>query len=234
MNPFLTALSFLTIIKIDPKTYDIKNSPYFFPAVGFIIGIPLFFILKSDIYLKELLSIAYLVVITGALHLDGLSDTCDGIFSHKDRLQKLEIMKDSRIGVMGCVCIVLIILIKYELFKITAPSFVPVALFFGRFTGITFMASLPYARVNGTAKSFEAFNILSKNRNIIYLIASFLLILLVLNFITFLAIFILSIFISYFFSKLFFKILGGYTGDTVGAVIEVSEVLILYILICIY
>lgn len=233
MKPFLTALTFLTVIKINLKDYDLENAPFFFPLIGFLIGVPAYLFLQSDIYLKEVLTLLYLIIITGALHLDGLSDTCDGIFSHRDRSKKLEIMKDSRIGAVGSISLILIILTKYELLKTVLPSFIPISLFFGRFVGILFISSLPYARADGTGKPFENFNILSKNQFLFYLIASFLPILFILKFSTFLIVTTCAILLSYFFSKCFLKLLGGYTGDTVGAVIEVSEVSILYLMVVI-
>lgn len=56
--------------------------------------------------------VLFLAVISGALHLDGLADAADGFFSHRPREQILEIMKDSRIGVMGVLALVFCILLK--------------------------------------------------------------------------------------------------------------------------
>ena len=54
----------------------------------------------------------FLAIITGALHLDGLADSADGLFSHRSREQILEIMKDSRIGVMGVLALIFCLLFK--------------------------------------------------------------------------------------------------------------------------
>ena len=54
-----------------------------------------------------------MIIVTGGLHLDGLSDTADGFYSYRDKEKILEIMKDSRIGAFGVISIVLDILLKY-------------------------------------------------------------------------------------------------------------------------
>ena len=54
-----------------------------------------------------------LAILTGAFHLDGLGDTADGLFSHRPRERILEIMKDSRIGVMGVVAVVSVLAVKW-------------------------------------------------------------------------------------------------------------------------
>ncbi|MBU2430984.1 MAG: adenosylcobinamide-GDP ribazoletransferase, partial [Proteobacteria bacterium] len=58
------------------------------------------------------LDVVFLVVITGAFHLDGLGDAADGLFSHRSKEQALEIMKDSRTGMMGLVAVFCILAIK--------------------------------------------------------------------------------------------------------------------------
>jgi adenosylcobinamide-GDP ribazoletransferase len=59
------------------------------------------------------LEVILLVVMTGALHIDGLGDTADGLFSHRSRDKILEIMKDSRIGAMGVVAVSSIMAVKW-------------------------------------------------------------------------------------------------------------------------
>ncbi|MBU5443859.1 adenosylcobinamide-GDP ribazoletransferase [Paenibacillus sp. MSJ-34] len=62
--------------------------------------------------LAAALSLAFAVMLTGALHLDGLMDTADGLLSHRPREQMLDIMKDSRVGAMGVIVCVLTLMIK--------------------------------------------------------------------------------------------------------------------------
>lgn len=106
-------LAFITILPAG------KNPPYspvgmvrFFPVVGIIIGLQLALVdaVASNLWappVAALIDLVFLVGVTGAFHLDGLGDAADGMFSHRGRERALEIMKDSRTGMMGLVAVVL-------------------------------------------------------------------------------------------------------------------------------
>ena len=107
-----SAILFITIL---PAGKNVAYSPMgmirFFPVVGLIIGalLVLFDFGVSQLWappVAALLDLLFLVAVTGAFHLDGLGDTADGIFSHRSRERALEIMKDSRTGMMGLVAVV--------------------------------------------------------------------------------------------------------------------------------
>ncbi len=107
-----SAILFITIL---PAGKNVAYSPMgmirFFPVVGLIIGalLVLFDLVVSQFWaspVAALLDLLFLVAVTGAFHLDGLGDTADGIFSHRSRERALEIMKDSRTGMMGLVAVV--------------------------------------------------------------------------------------------------------------------------------
>lgn len=106
-----SAIMFITII---PAGGDVAFSPVgmirFFPVVGLILGalLVLFDTLTSFFWpapVVALLDVLLLVALTGAFHLDGLGDAADGLFSHRSKERALEIMKDSRTGMMGLVAI---------------------------------------------------------------------------------------------------------------------------------
>ncbi len=107
-----SAILFITIL---PAGKNVAYSPMgmirFFPVVGLIIGalLVMFDLAVSQFWappVAALLDLLFLVAVTGAFHLDGLGDTADGIFSHRSRERALEIMKDSRTGMMGLVAVV--------------------------------------------------------------------------------------------------------------------------------
>jgi len=228
MKAFFTALTFLTIFKIEFKEYDTKNAVFFFPIIGLLIATPVYFILKNNLHFKELLAIIYLIFITGGLHLDGLADTADAFFSHRDREKKLEIMKDSRIGAMGAIVLFLVILIKYELLKMIKPSLVFFPFAYSRLGSVFLMNFLPYAREKGTGAFFSKFTLKSIYLPLLFspIFLAFLFgypILFLMN----LSLLILLII----FSHLYKKVIGGWTGDMVGAFIEISETTFMYILI---
>ena len=119
MNHLRAAISFLTILPVGKLTVFKPDAMIpLFPVVGLIIGelLSLFDVLVTRIWpgpTAAVLDVIFLVVITGAFHLDGLGDTADGIFSHRSRERALEIMKDSRLGTMGLVAIVCALAAKW-------------------------------------------------------------------------------------------------------------------------
>ena len=123
MRLFLIAFQFLTIIPL-PITLrcekgDLGRSTGWFPLVGLTIGA-----LLAGTYglivpwltppLSAALIITEVTLITGALHLDGLADVCDGLAARGSRERFLEIMKDSHVGAVGGVGLVLGLLLKWQ------------------------------------------------------------------------------------------------------------------------
>lgn len=114
------AIRFITILPAGPSdAYHPRAMIAFFPAAGLILGLILavvdsFCALVFSPPVTGAVCVIVLACLTGALHLDGLADTADGFFSHKDRETTLSIMKDSRIGVMGAVALVCVLLAKYS------------------------------------------------------------------------------------------------------------------------
>lgn len=112
MRGFLQAISFLTILPVAKGS--IKPGPStlcWLPPVGGLIGLvwACFDLLAGSILpqgLRAALDVLFLILITGGLHLDGLADAADGLFSHRGREEALRIMRDSRIGTWGVVALV--------------------------------------------------------------------------------------------------------------------------------
>lgn len=219
MKGFLTALTFLTILKFEVKDSKPEEAGDWFPVVGVLLGLPLILLTKIP-HIGALVSLVYLIVITGGLHIDGLSDTADGLFSHRSRERKLEIMKDSHIGVMGMITVLMVILSKNESLKLITATTIFLIPSYGRLMALLIMKKLPYARGEGTGGYFK------EQKKSIYS-----------NFIIFLPIFLsifsgfynfilinLVFFILYIFILEFYKkIIGGWTGDMLGASIEITE-----------
>jgi adenosylcobinamide-GDP ribazoletransferase len=119
MKNFFSALTFLTIIP-GPKedAWSGQGMIAFFPVVGLFIGGGLFAVhylggLIFSVNLQCLFDVLYLAVITGGLHLDGLADTADGVFSHRGKERALEIMRDPSVGVMGVLALVFVLAFKF-------------------------------------------------------------------------------------------------------------------------
>lgn len=270
MKGFLLLLSFMTRIPMPKIDYDeekLGKSMKLFPLVGVVIGfILLFFSILFSYVLKNLsfsafLPIIILVVIltdlisTGALHLDGLADTFDGIFSYRSKHKMLEIMKDSRLGSNGALALILYFLIKFVLLysllienqggTIFAILTYPVV---ARLCSVISCASAPYARGSGMGKTFvdntktkeviiaTLITAVYSSAMLFYMIDSKLSLVLHLDFVmksfavNLFIIAILGLF-AYAFSKLIERKIGGITGDTLGALLEISSLVYLFLVI---
>jgi len=238
MKPLLLALSFLTIIPSwgnkRATEEEMTASLYFFPAVGLLIGACLVGIAYwVDILGLNLAGDALIIVagivLTGGFHWDGLMDTADGIFSGRSRERKLEIMKDSRIGAMGVLSLVTVILVKLAFLNHLSLSVKLWLLFLmpavGRTLILLAISFFPYARNTpglgtvfgprpGKTPFWFALLVLMA---ISYYFGNWwgLCYLLV----TVLAAAIFCVWVS--------NILNGQTGDTYGAVCEITETLYL-------
>lgn len=126
------ALSFLTRFPVgrltsDDYLRDLGRSAGLFPVVGLLVGlVSLGAYLPGRLLFGPAAAAAFATAaglwITGALHLDGLMDTADGVLSARSRERMLEIMKDSRVGVMGVAAGALALLMRFALLLDMAPG----------------------------------------------------------------------------------------------------------------
>ncbi len=157
MKSLRDALSFLTIIRFYSPDFDAVKALGSFAYVGVLIGgvLATINILLHGNFVEPVLILICWVTLTGALHMDGLMDTADALFSHRDRERKLEIMKDSRSGAMAVVVAILFILAKYTAIKeISNPLVYIVVPAYARFGLVWSMKTMPYVRSEGTGKMF--------------------------------------------------------------------------------
>jgi adenosylcobinamide-GDP ribazoletransferase len=158
MKRLIAAIQFLTIIPMGkPAIYDPKGMIPFFPIVGLIIGtlVSIFDHMVLKLWpepVVSVLDVIFLVIITAGLHLDGLGDTADGLLGHHAREKALNIMKDSRIGVMGLLAILCGLAVKWggilnlEANRALLIALIPAYARSGMVFGIRF---LPYGRPDG-------------------------------------------------------------------------------------
>jgi len=238
---FWAALQFLTIFptplghKADASMSG-QSLPYF-PLVGLILGAILLglyyglsLILPSAVVTALL--IISLVILTGAHHVDGFIDTCDGVFAGKSKKERLAIMSDTRVGAFGIVGVVLLLLLKYgSLFSVSIM--LPALLLMptlSRWTMVSMIFTFPYARRSGMGLPFKLGATWQRLAiaTAIALVAAVVLLKwwgLVLMAVLWLIAFGIA---AYFRSRL-----GGLTGDNYGAINEISEVLVLLLIILI-
>ena len=164
MNALIACLQFITAVPLGkPRPFDPKGIVSCFPLAGLVIGfaLALFDLAATALWpplVAAALDAALLAAVTGALHLDGLADTADGLYGGREHAKALAIMKDSRVGAMGLVAVCLALLIKTAaighidhdrfLALMIVPAYARSAMMFG-------MRFLPYARgKEGTGSAF--------------------------------------------------------------------------------
>ena len=165
--PFL-ALQFLTIlpplVRRAPRPDDLGRSEAFFPLVGLLLGACL---AATDQALTTIVSplvrdvalVALLAIMTGALHLDGVIDTFDGLFAATTPARRLEIMRDPRAGSYGVVAVVLLLALKIAALGSLPPSLRAPALIMapglGRWGIVLVTSTFAYARPEGMGRDFK-------------------------------------------------------------------------------
>lgn len=242
MKHLKLAIQFLTIIPVKIKgeisNQDLGKTLVFFPLVGLLIGWILccglvwFSFLPPLIHAAVLLAIS--VVITGALHLDGFADSCDGLYGMWNKEKALEIMKDSNIGAMGVVGLIVVLILKFSLFfQITKGFLWQPLLCMGavsRWAQIFSFLNTKYPRKEGKAK------ILIEQANIKNVMISgigvFLLCVVLLGILKALIVFGITSSVVFVFKKFVEKKISGMTGDTIGTVNEIAEITVLLISVC--
>jgi adenosylcobinamide-GDP ribazoletransferase len=121
VNSFFAALQFLTLFpwpqRVERCADEIGRSAIFFPVVGFLLGAILVlvnFLLKpfASAVLVSMVLVTLMALLTRGLHLDGLADTFDGLGAGGDRERMLRIMDDSHTGAFGLIAIVLVLFFK--------------------------------------------------------------------------------------------------------------------------
>ena len=240
VKKFLAALQFLTIIPIPRgiriEKQDSAGSLIFFPLVGLFMGGALLLMeislnkFVSPLILNLLLLLVW-VGITGALHLDGLADTVDGFSGGRNKEEILKIMTDSCIGAKGAAALILFLGAKF-LFLCQLPfTFRNYALLFtpalGRWAMVLAMTFSSYAKKEGLGRIFVEGN--DKKEA---LITSLLMILL--GLLLFKSFFIYLLFgillITFLLLTIFKRRIRGITGDNLGAINEIIEVVTLLII----
>ncbi len=253
---FLVALRFLTTIpvpwvkEITPKSRGASLA--FFPLIGLILGlilvianIILSIILPSPVV--DMALVGLLVLLTGALHLDGLMDTCDGAFSARAPEERLQIMKDTRVGAFGVVGAVVILMTKWIVldnfhainplsaldsligsFRLPALLLMPVL---ARWAMVVAVFSFPAARKEGLGAEFKqhagagSLIIATLFPLAIAVGIAFATGIVVTTLFPIVAAVMVALWLMVSVISVFLRRrLGGLTGDNYGAIVEVSEI----------
>ena len=239
---FFIALQFFTRLPIPRwvgfESAWLHHASRYFALVGSVVAAATALVYLAAAHLwpapvAVLLSTAAGIYLTGAFHEDGFADMCDGFGGGMTRNRVLEIMKDSRIGVYGALGAVLLLALKCTLLSMMEPPAAIAALLLGhplsRLAASSLIWKLDYARDEGKAKPLAQemtgaeFSIGAACAAIpaLYLGA-----LGYLSWMTIAACTLVAAAATIWLAAKFVRRIGGYTGDCLGAVQQVSEVAI--------
>ena len=235
------AVRFLTILPV-PERWSVaqrestgndqNRSILYYPLVGLIIGFVLLGVcLLTNLFspiLQAVVVITVWVIITGALHLDGLADSADAwLGGHGDRERTLTILQDTSVGVAAVVALILALLLKVfvlaelERFKYHAIIIAPVI---GRSMVLILFVTTRYVREQGIASSLTE-SIPRQPVNLVLLTVAIIVIAILHVNALLMLFFVTAGFVGL--RYLMVRRLGGTTGDTAGALIEFSEIMVL-------
>ena len=244
MKSFILTLQFLTRIpikiNIDSDEEDFAKGVVYFPIAGLIIGafnLAVYAAAERVIsgMFPAVCSVAANAVITGAMHIDGLADTCDGIFSARPRDRMLEIMRDSRIGTNGTIAIMFDFLFRISLLAVMRSTLAYAALLMSPVAAKTLMVILMktsvYAR-KGPGMGGLYLEKQTSARTVITCIIGLFLLTVFSGFPGLIAFAVCSVVCMLYRLYIYSKI-NGMTGDTLGAANEVMEIVFLMVLVII-
>lgn len=250
MKRFISILQFMTRIPINIDTgfdEEFHKTITYFPLVGLVLGVLIYIIglvsgIFFDSFITSIIVTLALVILTGGLHIDGLGDTFDAIYSYRDKERMLEIMKDSRLGTNSLLAIMFLILLKIGfIYSIINNSLLWTVIFMpvvARLGVIVMMYKTVTPRENGMGNLF-----IGKASTSMFTIAILYTIILIIGISkliflvsTFEAMMLIStIIILFIFNNLLkkhiYKKIDGVTGDILGCTIELGELIYLF---CIY
>lgn len=241
---FLTAIQFFTRIPVPAwvghSAAQLNQAARYFPMVGIVVGSfcagVLWLIAQVlPLSLAVPLSMAAGILVTGAFHEDGLADFTDGLGGGYTPEKALAIMKDSRIGAYGAISLIMVLILKYqallELARAHSWLVVTAALIaahsFSRLMAVSIMFTQSYIRDDDSARAKPAAQQISR--------ASFIIALLT-GLVSLVALYVASAHVANILTAVFAallmrnylawrlqKRLGGYTGDCLGAVQQLTE-----------
>jgi adenosylcobinamide-GDP ribazoletransferase len=166
MSGFFSALQFLTRIPVPPGEYGLEESVVWLPVVGLVLGAILAGVdwglrwLAVDPLVASTLVVVLLLALSGALHADGLMDTCDAVFAHATPERRLEIMRDPHVGAFGVVGLVCVVALKiaavYALPAVLRLQVLVLAPTLGRWSIVLLATIFPYGRPTGLGAPLKA------------------------------------------------------------------------------
>ncbi len=235
------AVQFLTTIPVpgrrDFSPEELGRSAGYFPVIGVIIGLILaglswLFGLFLPSGVTSALLIAFMVIASGGLHLDGFVDTCDGIGGQKPVEDRWRAMSDNRAGSFGIIGVVLLLLVKYAALNSVPASSLLITLvmmpMLSRWAMVYAVFTYKYAKPTGLGRAFKestrwpGFTVATVITAVMAMLIA-LLIGLAIMFAIWFVVWIVTVVTAAYFKGKF----SGLTGDNYGAINEITEVSVL-------
>ena len=227
-------------LKVEYSEEKLGKGIKYFPLVGYLIGIIIFFIgIVLNKYVENKYIVAMLLILlelklVGLIHIDGLADSFDGLFSYRDKDKILEIMKDSRVGTNGVVILIFYYLAKLILIAeiishgdmrclIVYPIIARMSTSVNAGFGV-------YARDKGMSTGIIGMN--KAKDGIFSMILTLILTILVYynsGMLKGIAMLIIGILFIFYFRQVVYKKIDGITGDTMGASLEMTGLIVLLV-----
>ncbi|HBV7099910.1 TPA: adenosylcobinamide-GDP ribazoletransferase [Klebsiella aerogenes] len=247
IKSFFATLSFMSRLPVPARwSQGLEIDQYergivTFPLVGLLLGAIAGLVMLAlhawcGLPLAALFAVLALALalLTGGFHLDGLADTCDGIFSARRRERMLEIMRDSRLGTHGGLALIFVLMAKVLVISELALrgtsmlAALAASCAVARGMSVLLMYRQRYAREQGLGNVF--IGKVTFRQTVITLALSLALATLLLGVHGLLAAVITLLVVSAL-GQALKRTLGGQTGDTLGAAIELGEVIFLLALL---
>ncbi|SFD48559.1 cobalamin-5'-phosphate synthase [Chitinophaga sp. CF118] len=241
---FLAAVMFFTRIPVPHhNTADLNRASRYLPLVGIIVGLIGVFIfsvahfLFKDSFIAAFLSLGATLLATGAFHEDGLADVADGFGGGWTKVRILEIMKDSQVGAFGVIALIIVIGLKICLvarFADLCSSFRFGMIFISahsvsRIMPIFLLRFMQYSREDDTSKIKPLATKISWSGLICAIILGILPLFILVFVFHFTPYVFLSLvpcgLLTWYLARYFNKWINGYTGDCLGAIQQLNEIL---------
>ena len=228
------AISFYTRVPIATNTLDYSQLPQaaiYLPLVGWLVGsgAALVFYVAALLWSPVTAVIIALIIgilLTGGLHEDGFADVCDGFGGGYDKARILAIMKDSHVGVYAVLGLLLLLALKISVLSNMPVTAVPWVLLAGhsvsRFAPLLLMHRYDYARAEDSKASGAVYT--PRMKELLVAAGCACLPLLLLPSLYWLAI-IPVLIVNAGLGHYFYRHIGGYTGDCLGASQQIAEII---------
>lgn len=230
MTQFMTRIPIP--VQVDFAEEDLGKGNVYFPLLGAVIGLLMVggYWAARELFgpgmLTGIVTLIVYIWASGGLHLDGVSDTFDGLWSNHSPERILEIMKDSRIGTFGAVGLVLTILVQVAAWQEVGEywQWLIMVPMLGRYGCVFGNAISRYARPEGLGKHFvEECGLREWSIASLYTVP----LALYLGKLPGMVALTLVLIFTYLFTRWVQHKIGGITGDIIGAVIELNQLLVL-------